>query len=101
VGATRKKKKNADEIGSELCLPRLGTSGRPLTLKIAASAKQASPHHLKFTKVHIGPRFAHGFQPSYVYDFIAKLYGQQAEVIQNHENEHVRSVGQGEGRHRK
>jgi hypothetical protein len=26
---------------------------------------------------------------------------QQAEVIQNHENEHVRSIGQGEARHRK
>jgi hypothetical protein len=29
------------------------------------------------------------------------LWRQQAEVIQNHENEHVRSIGQGEVRHRK
>jgi hypothetical protein len=36
-----------------------------------------------------------------VYDYITKLYRKQAEVIQNHENEHVRSVGQGEARHRK
>jgi hypothetical protein len=36
-----------------------------------------------------------------VYDYIAKLYRQQAEVIQNHENGHVLSIGQGEGRHRK
>jgi hypothetical protein len=30
-----------------------------------------------------------------------KLCRQQAKVIQNHENEHVRSIGQGEARHRK
>jgi hypothetical protein len=30
-----------------------------------------------------------------------KLYRKQAEVIQNHENEHVRSIGQGEARNRK
>jgi hypothetical protein len=30
---------------------------------------------------------------------ITKLCRQQAEVIQNHENEHVRSIGQGEARH--
>jgi hypothetical protein len=36
-----------------------------------------------------------------VYDYITKLCKQQAEAIQNHENEHVRSIGQGEVRHRK
>jgi hypothetical protein len=36
-----------------------------------------------------------------VYDFITKLCRQQAEVMQNHENEHVRSIRQGEARHRK
>jgi hypothetical protein len=30
-----------------------------------------------------------------------KLCRQQAEVIQNHENENVRNIGQGEARHRK
>jgi hypothetical protein len=30
-----------------------------------------------------------------------KLCKRQAEVIQNHENEHVRSTGQGEAGHRK
>jgi hypothetical protein len=30
-----------------------------------------------------------------------KLCRRQAEVIQNHENEHVRGVGKGEARHRK
>jgi hypothetical protein len=46
--------------------------------------------------VHTILRFAHGVQP-----FITKLGRQQAEVIQNHENEHVRSTGQGKARHRK
>jgi hypothetical protein len=36
-----------------------------------------------------------------VYDYITKLYRQQAEVIQNHENDYVRGIGQGEARHRK
>jgi hypothetical protein len=36
------------------------------------------------------------FNRPYVYDYISKLCRQQTEVIQNHENEHVRGVGQGE-----
>jgi hypothetical protein len=38
---------------------------------------------------------------SYVYDCITKSCRQQAEVIQNHENENVPYIGQGEARHRK
>jgi hypothetical protein len=41
------------------------------------------------------------FQIPYVYGYITKLCRQQAEVIQNHENENVRSIGQGETPHRK
>jgi hypothetical protein len=41
------------------------------------------------------------FQIPYVYDYITKLCRQQAEVIQNHDNENVRSIGQGETPHRK
>jgi hypothetical protein len=41
------------------------------------------------------------FKIPYVYDFITKLCRQQAEIIQNHENENVRYIGQGEARHRK
>jgi hypothetical protein len=37
----------------------------------------------------------------YVYDYVTKLCRKQAKVIQNHENEYVRSIGQGEARHRK
>jgi hypothetical protein len=40
------------------------------------------------------------FNLPYVYCHIRKLCRQQAEVIQNHENEHVRGIGQGEARHR-
>jgi hypothetical protein len=41
------------------------------------------------------------FQIPYVYDYVRKSCRQQAEVIQNHENENVRYIGQGEDRHRK
>jgi hypothetical protein len=37
----------------------------------------------------------------YVYDYITKLCRQKVEIIQNHENEHIRSTGQGEARYRK
>jgi hypothetical protein len=36
-----------------------------------------------------------------VYDYITKLNRLQAEVIQNHENEHVRGIGQGEAKQKK
>jgi hypothetical protein len=39
------------------------------------------------------------FSIPYVYDYITKLSRQQAEVIENHENENVRNIGQGEARH--
>jgi hypothetical protein len=41
------------------------------------------------------------FQIPYVYDNITKSCRQQAEDIQNHENENVRYIRQGEARHRK
>jgi hypothetical protein len=40
-------------------------------------------------------------QIPYVYDYITKSCRQQAEVIQNHENENIRYIGQGEARFRK
>jgi hypothetical protein len=36
---------------------------------------------------------------SYVYNYVRKLCGQQAEVIQNYENEHIRSIRQSEVGH--
>jgi hypothetical protein len=42
------------------------------------------------------------FNLPYLYDYsITKLCKQQAEVILNHENEHVQGIGQGETTHRK
>jgi hypothetical protein len=41
------------------------------------------------------------FHISHVYGYITKSCRQQAEVIQNHENENVHYIGQGEARHRK
>jgi hypothetical protein len=41
------------------------------------------------------------FDLPYAYDYITILCRKQAEVLQNHENEHVRSIGQREVRHRK
>jgi hypothetical protein len=66
-------------------------------LKLQRLKKQSSPHHWKFSKVHTGSRFAYGFQTSLytIYDYITKLYRQQAEVARNQENENVRNSGQG------
>jgi hypothetical protein len=41
------------------------------------------------------------FNLLYVYDCITKWCRQKAEVIQNHENEHVRGIGQRDARYRK
>jgi hypothetical protein len=41
------------------------------------------------------------FNLPYLYDYITKLCRHQAKVIQNHEDEHVRNIGQGKARHRK
>jgi hypothetical protein len=35
------------------------------------------------------------------YNYVIKLCREQAEVIQNHKNGHVHSIGQGEAKHRK
>jgi hypothetical protein len=41
------------------------------------------------------------FNLLFAYDYIKKLCRQQAEVVQNHENEHVLSIEQGEARRRR
>jgi hypothetical protein len=35
------------------------------------------------------------FQILFVYDYVTKVCRQQTDVIQNHENENVRTIGQG------
>jgi hypothetical protein len=42
-----------------------------------------------------------GFNLPYAYNYIIELRRRQAEVIRNHENGHIRGIGQGEARHRK
>jgi hypothetical protein len=41
------------------------------------------------------------FNIPYIYDYVTKLCGQQAEVIQNYETANVRNIGQGESQYRK
>jgi hypothetical protein len=41
------------------------------------------------------------FKILYVYDYITKLWRRQAEVILNHENPNLRTIRQGETRHKK
>jgi hypothetical protein len=41
------------------------------------------------------------FKLPYIYRYIIKLYRQQAEIVQNHENENVRNIKKGEPRDRK
>jgi hypothetical protein len=53
------------------------------------------PRHTPVRNMH------KAFHIPYVYDYVTKSCRQQAEVIQNHENENVRYIGQGEARHRK
>jgi hypothetical protein len=53
------------------------------------------PRHIPVRDLHTALKLPYG------YDYITKLCRQQSEIIQNHENEHVRSLGQCEARHRK
>jgi hypothetical protein len=41
------------------------------------------------------------FKIPYVYDYVTKLCGTQAEVILNHVHPNVHGIGHGEARHRK
>jgi hypothetical protein len=47
-------------------------------------------------------RFAHGFQTSVCIRLYKKFVPEASRInLQNHENDHVRCLGQGEARHRK
>jgi hypothetical protein len=56
---------------------------------------------LEILQVHTVCDLHTAFSLPYVYDYVTKLCREQVEVIQNHENEHVHSIRQGEARHRK
>jgi hypothetical protein len=68
---------------------------------MTAPAKQGTPHVGKFLRLTPVRDLHLAFQIPFVYDYIHKLCRQQEEVIQNHDNENVRTTGQGEARHRK
>jgi hypothetical protein len=76
----------------------MGISGRHLPLKIAAPTKESSPHHWKFSRIILVRDLNTAFNlPMYTITYQIV----QATSIRNHENEHVRGIGQHEARHRK
>jgi hypothetical protein len=58
-------------------LARLGFCGRQPSTEIAASAKQGSPQHWKFSNAHTCSRFAHGFQTA----VLMRLYNKIMQAI--------------------
>jgi hypothetical protein len=79
----------------------LGICRRHPPLEIAASTKQGFRTTGNFAKCTPGRDLHTAFNLPYVYDYITELCRQQAEVMQNHENDYVRGIGQGEARYRK
>jgi hypothetical protein len=45
-------------------------------------------------KAHKNPRFVHGFQLPYEFDYVKKLCRKQAKVMQNLENDHTGGIAQ-------
>jgi hypothetical protein len=76
-----------------------GIYGRHAFNEISAPAKQSSPHHWQSSKAHFNSQFC--IWRSKFRTYITKLCRQQAEVMQSHDNENVRNIGQGEARHGK
>jgi hypothetical protein len=64
-------------------------------LKISVPVKQGSQPYWEFPWYTLIHNLHMAFNLPYVLNYITKLCRQQAEVIQNHENEHVCSIGQG------
>jgi hypothetical protein len=72
----------------------LGICGKCQSLESVRPAKQGYSHHWQFSNAYTG--LSLGFKTTVTSDYITKLCRKQAEVIQNHENGHVRSIGHGE-----
>jgi hypothetical protein len=68
------------------------------THTIAEPTKQGSPHHWTFPRCTSVRDLHTAFNLLYVYDYITTRCRQQADVIQNHENEHIRSIEKGEAK---
>jgi hypothetical protein len=89
-----------DQISNDLCLPSLGISGRHQPHKIAAPPHKVLRITGNFPRCKLARDLHAAFNLPYVYDYITKLCRRQAESMQNHENEHVRCIAQGEARQR-
>jgi hypothetical protein len=101
-----------EAVVSLLSVPRIYNEGQ---LPLQKSELAADIHLLKFQSLQnkvlrttgnfprLTPvRDLHtAFNLPNVHDYITKLCREHAEVLQNHENEYIRSTGQGEARHRK
>jgi hypothetical protein len=53
------------------------------------------PRHTSICDMHVA------FQIPHIYDYIIKVRRRQAKIIQNHENENIPNIGQGETPYRK
>jgi hypothetical protein len=79
----------------------MGIRGGQPSFETAASAKQLTaplltlPRHTPTCDLYVA------FNTPYLHDFITKLCRSQAAVTLNHDNVHVRNIGQGEAQHRK
>jgi hypothetical protein len=82
-------------------LPRLGINGKHYHLKLQRMQNKVLRTIENFPRCTPVGDLHTAFNLPYVYDYITELCRQQAEAIQNHENDHVRSIGQGEARRRK
>jgi hypothetical protein len=59
------------------------------------------PRYTPVRNLHTAFNFSYIYIYIYIYDYITKLCRRQAEVIQNHDNEHIRGIGLGDVRHRR
>jgi hypothetical protein len=88
-------------MNNGLCLSLLEACVRCCPLETAASAEMIPPSCRQLRQVHTGPRNANDTEIRYVHNYIRKLCGKQAEVIQNHLNPNVCANRLGETMHRK
>jgi hypothetical protein len=116
VSRREKRLKTSDRLNANIKLTlhkalirSVMTYARP-TREIAADTCFLKLHRLQHKIPHTTgnfPRFTPirdlhaAFNLPYIYDYITEFYRQQAEVIHNQQNEHIRSVGQYEARLRK
>jgi hypothetical protein len=84
--------KSIHSVYHDLSLPSPGFRGRRKSLQCRVKKVLRTngnfPRRTAIREFHVASNIP------YLYDFITSLFRQQAEVIQNHENAHIHSVGQ-------